>query len=163
MLSHKKIKSVILWVYTQLQPECWKDDASDGNDEAKKDRIFDYRVLPDSQTLLQCAVNCGNAGYKYMGYQSQNQCFCGTADDNYKKYGQSDDCKDGKGGQYVASIYSIDSGKSQLQLKFTNEQEIYDKKLWIHVRFHSFLKTCRIWYVASVSCEIALKLSNISN
>jgi len=101
-------------IYTPIMPDsCWKDDESHGHspeDEAKKVRIYDHRSMPDRQSLMECAVSCGDAGFNRMGYQYGRQCWCGTNRDDHERYGKSSVCKDGKGGHYSSSIYNIAPG-----------------------------------------------------
>lgn len=42
-----------------------------------------------------------------MGYQYAKECYCGTASDDYKKYGAGSNCKDGLGGGWSADVYQI--------------------------------------------------------
>jgi len=78
---------------------CWKDT---------RNRFFSVK-LADSLGLGGCQTGCQAKGsqYVYMNYQYQKECYCGTAGDNYEKYGASTNCANGLGGGWSADVYQI--------------------------------------------------------
>ncbi|CBJ25803.1 conserved unknown protein [Ectocarpus siliculosus] len=61
-----------------------------------------------------CKATC--VGYAYFGLQYGKQCFCGTADEDYTVYGESDDCtysctgdsESTCGGRWAMDIFAMD-------------------------------------------------------
>ncbi|CAM9255649.1 unnamed protein product, partial [Ectocarpus sp. 8 AP-2014] len=67
-----------------------------------------------------CKATC--VGYAYFGLQYGKQCFCGTADEDYTVYGESDDCdypctgdsESTCGGRWAMDIFAMD-GKDTVE------------------------------------------------
>jgi len=78
---------------------CWTDNS---------DRVFKTR-LANHLGRNKCQMECLNAGtqYIYMGYKYHHECWCGTADEDYRKLGPNDGCRNGKGGAWSFNVYQI--------------------------------------------------------
>jgi len=61
------------------------------------DRVFGTRMA-NNLNIEQCAANCRQEGFYYIGYQWQIQCWCGRKEEDAKRHGASELCVNGKGG-----------------------------------------------------------------
>lgn len=46
-----------------------------------------------------------------MGFENQDECFCGTADENLQKHGGANNCENGLGGRWSMDIYLLTDSK----------------------------------------------------
>ncbi|CBJ25804.1 conserved unknown protein [Ectocarpus siliculosus] len=85
---------------------CYADDRS---------RIFSaLHVTLTDNNAESCKASC--VGYAYYGLQYGEQCFCGTADEDYTVYGESDNCvlsctgdaSSTCGGSWAMDVYAMD-------------------------------------------------------
>ena len=61
--------------------------------------------------ITQCKNKAHAAGYEVFGIQSQQECFTGPrAHITYNKYGEANNCLNGKGGYFSNSVYRIIKG-----------------------------------------------------
>jgi hypothetical protein len=72
-------------------------------------------VVDASDAVTQCKTKAHAAGYEVFAVQaSSTQCFTGPrAHVTYDKYGEANDCIDGKGGPWANSVYRIIKGMLQ--------------------------------------------------
>ena len=72
----------------------------------------DYRIRKYS--VRKCYLAAKEAKFKYFAVQD-GQCFAGNGED-YKMYGRSTNCLDGRGGLQTIDVYEIEQGNSYLLL-----------------------------------------------
>lgn len=75
-------------------------------DEPWNGRVFSYFHKVRKLTLEECAAVCVGRGDRFMGYQFQEECFCGSED--YTKYGEHEGCKNGKGAGFAMNVYRVE-------------------------------------------------------
>eukprot|EP00794_Sanderia_malayensis_P011221 gene11221-12400_t len=99
---------------------CWKDfDMSafalpllEGTDAAL---TGPYKRRQDP--VNDCATVVQNRGYSVFAIQNGGACFSGAnAETTYKRYGQSDACKGGRGGAFANSVYKLFEDGSVMSL-----------------------------------------------
>jgi len=62
----------------------------------------------DSQAVEKCALDTEKAGYVFFGVQYAGECWLGPqAHMTYKRYGTSNRCVNGQGGNWVQDVYEI--------------------------------------------------------
>lgn len=61
------------------------------------------------ETPLSCGTACTESGYKYFAlqYPPEAECFCSNDLTHSRKYGESDQCENGRGGAWANSIYTF--------------------------------------------------------
>merc|ERR1712228_1084268 len=61
------------------------------------------------ETPLSCGLACTESGYKYFAlqYPPMAECFCSNDLAHSRKYGESDQCDNGRGGAWANSIYTF--------------------------------------------------------
>jgi len=76
----------------------------------------DYRALPAYQVGIYestaCVDKCVSKGYDYAGIQHYGECWCGSAKDDYAKYGTSTECncnalKGENSGKMINCVYKV--------------------------------------------------------
>ena len=92
-----------------------------------------YRRRIDA--ILKCAFVALRFGFKVFAVQHQGWCATGPrAHLTYRKYGQSNRCKNGKGGPWANDVYVV-SGKRILSLKLIFVDYTLKRKIWIRGPF----------------------------
>ncbi|CAM9520719.1 unnamed protein product, partial [Ectocarpus fasciculatus] len=80
-----------------------------------RSRIFSAPVIVSTDNSAEtCKAAC--VGYAYYGLQWREECFCGTADEDYTVYGESDNCvlactgdaSSTCGGSWAMDVYAMD-------------------------------------------------------
>ena len=62
--------------------------------------------------ITNCFNEAQKKGFKYFGVQYNTQCF--TSNDagvTYRKYGESNGCRNGRGGTWAMNVYKIIGGR----------------------------------------------------
>ena len=81
---------------------CYKDNAS----RAMPKLLGKWRR--DSEAVQKCALATEKAGYLFFGVQYAGECWSGPqAHMTYKKYGISNRCVNGRGGNWAQDVYEI--------------------------------------------------------
>jgi len=81
---------------------CFKDNTS----RAMPKLLGNWRR--DSKAVEKCALATKKAGYLFFGVQYAGECWSGPqAHMTYKKYGTSNRCVNGQGGNWAQDVYEI--------------------------------------------------------
>ena len=65
----------------------------------------EYRTR--KQPISKCADVAKRLGFRIFAIQNGGQCFAGSDDMGYKKYGQSEKCLNGVGGSLANDVYKL--------------------------------------------------------
>lgn len=76
-------------------------------DKPWKGRTLSYYHSKHHLSVEECAAICVGRGDKWMGYEFQRECFCGDASEDYTRYGQEDNCENGRGGRLSLNVYRV--------------------------------------------------------
>nr|XP_039253086.1 uncharacterized protein LOC120330271 [Styela clava] len=91
---------------------CWYDKEDRaipvGLEETNSILIGEYQIRKDA--IRRCAQAAMARGYNIIGIQNGGQCWTGVnARNTYRKYGLSNKCSNGKGGNWANEVYEINT------------------------------------------------------
>ena len=88
---------------------CWQDKSERSISTLEgQDQILDgfYPIRKDA--IHKCFLAADRRGFQVFALQNEGQCFSSaTADKDYNKYGEANNCAGGKGGPMTNDVYWI--------------------------------------------------------
>jgi len=71
------------------------------------DPMFNVRNLFWPESTENCLKLCTQQNFQYASVEDQNICYCGSANEDYKRYGSSTSCSNGRGGPNSSDVYEL--------------------------------------------------------